>query len=131
MQMKRLMGFTLIEVMIVVVIVGILASIAYPSYIQYITRSNRSEGQAALLRVANLQEQYYLDNRTYTTDMTELGLADPYVTENGLYSVSSTGTSSYTLTAAPKGSQATRDTQCGSLTLKDTGEKGPSAECWK
>ncbi|QUN04910.1 prepilin-type N-terminal cleavage/methylation domain-containing protein [Shewanella yunxiaonensis] len=130
--MKKLTGFTLIEVMIVVVIVGILASIAYPSYIQYITRSNRSEGQAALLRVANLQEQYYLDNRTYTTDMTALGLsASPYVTENGLYSVSSTGTSSYTLTAAPKGSQATRDTQCGSLTLTDTGEKGPSAECWK
>ncbi|TCN87969.1 type IV pilus assembly protein PilE [Shewanella fodinae] len=125
-------GFTLIEVMIVVVIIGILAAIAYPSYIDYITHSNRSEGQAALLRVANLQEQYYLDNRSYAEDMTKLGLsADPFLTDNKLYRVDSVGTDSFTLTATPQGSQATRDTKCPTITLTDTGVKGPSAECWK
>lgn len=68
----QLKGFTLIEVMIAVVIIGILASIAYPSYTQYIAQSARSEGLAALMRIANLQEQYYLDNKKYATDLTKL-----------------------------------------------------------
>lgn len=86
MKKNRLQGFTLIEVMIAVVIVGILASIAYPSYIDYVVKSGRSEGVAAVMKVANLQEQYYLDNRAYATDMTKLGLAaSPFVTEHGRY----------------------------------------------
>ncbi len=132
MKQTRQSGFTLIEVMIVVVIIGILAAIAYPSYIDYITRSGRSEGVAAIMRVANLQEQYYLDNRAYASDITKLGLSvDPFVTEHGNYSVAaSTETGSFTITATAKGSQ-TRDTTCSTITLTSAGVKGPSAECWK
>mgnify|MGYP001015441203 CR=1 FL=1 len=97
-------GFTLIEVMITVVIVGILASIAYPSYTSFITKSGRSEGVAAVMRVANLQEQYYFDNRAYATDMSKLGLgANPFITESGYYSVASSGTDSFTITATAAG----------------------------
>lgn len=125
-------GFTLIEVMIAVVIVGILAAIAYPSYIDYIIKSGRSEGVAAVMNVANLQEQYYLDNRAYTTDMTKLGLpASPFLTEHGYYSVASAGTSSFTITATAKGNQASRDSTCATITMTSAGVKGPSAECWK
>jgi len=125
-------GFTLIEVMIAVVIVGILAAIAYPSYIDYIIKSGRSEGVAAVMNVANLQEQYYLDNRSYTTDMTKLGLvADPFITEHGYYSVASAGTGSFTITATAKGNQASRDSTCATITMTSAGVKGPSAECWK
>ncbi|ASF17345.1 type IV pilin protein [Shewanella sp. FDAARGOS_354] len=132
MKKNRPQGFTLIEVMITVVIVGILASIAYPSYIDYITKSARSEGVAAVMKVVNLQEQYYLDNRTFATDMTKLGLAaNPFLTENGHYSVGSTGTDAYTITATAKGSQASRDTTCATITITSVGVKGPSAECWK
>lgn len=73
--MQKLKGFTLIEVMITVAIVGILAAIAYPSYIDYVTKSGRAEGVAAVMEVANLQEQYYLDNRTYASDLTKLGMS--------------------------------------------------------
>ncbi|MCG9711318.1 type IV pilin protein [Shewanella insulae] len=132
MNKNRLVGFTLIEAMITVAIVGILAAIAYPSYIDYIAKSARSEGVAAVMRVANLQEQYYLDNRAYATDMTKLGLGtNPFVTENGHYSLASVGTSSFTITATAKGSQASRDTTCGTITMTSAGVKGPSAECWK
>ncbi|ABX48340.1 MAG: type IV pilin protein [Gammaproteobacteria bacterium] len=124
-------GFTLIEVMITVVIIGILAAIAYPSYTQYIALSARSEGLAALMRIANLQEQYYLDNRVYATDLTKLVGANPYVTEHQHYSVSSSGTSSFTIKAVAQGVQASRDASCSPLTISDTGAKGPSAECWK
>lgn len=132
MKNNSLQGFTLIEVMIAVVIVGILAAIAYPSYIDYIIKSGRSEGVAAVMNVANLQEQYYLDNRAYTTDMTKLGLpANPFVTEHGYYSVASAGTSSFTITATAKGNQASRDSTCATITMTSAGVKGPSAECWK
>lgn len=129
--MRMAKGFTLIELMITVAIIGILAAIAYPSYIEYITKSGRSEGVAAVMNVANLQEQYYLDNRAYATDMTKLGLANPFVTEHGHYSVASAGTGSFTITATAKGSQASRDSTCATITMTSAGVKGPSAECWK
>ena len=130
--MRITKGFTLIELMLTVAIIGILAAIAYPSYIEYITKSGRSEGVAAVMNVANLQEQYYLDNRVYATDMTKLGLAaNPFVTEHGNYSVASVGTSSFTITATAKGSQASRDSTCATITMSSTGVKGSSAECWK
>lgn len=132
MKQNSSQGFTLIEVMIAVVIIGILAAIAYPSYIDYIVKSGRSEGVAAVMKVANLQEQYYLDNRAYTTDMTKLGLsASPFLTEHGYYSVASAGTSSFTITATAKGNQASRDSTCTTITMTSAGVKGPSTECWK
>lgn len=132
-SMKENKGFTLIEVMITVVIIGILASVAYPSYTQYVIKSARSEGVAAVMRVANLQEQYYLDHRTYTTDMTKLGLdKSPFITEHGHYRVSSSGTITTTVTATAVGIQASRDeTVCPTITLTSDGIKGPSEECWK
>ncbi|WP_076542951.1 type IV pilin protein [Shewanella sp. UCD-KL21] len=130
--MHKQQGFTLIEVMITVVIVGILASIAYPSYTSFITKSGRSEGVAAVMRVANLQEQFYFDNRAYATDMTKLGLgANPFISESGYYSVASTGTDNFTITATAKGRQATLDSTCTTITLTSAGVKGPSSECWK
>jgi type IV pilus assembly protein PilE len=124
-------GFTLIEVMITVVIIGILSAIAYPSYTSFVTKSGRSEGVAAVMRVSNLQEQFYMDNRSFAEDMTKLGMSgEPFLTENGYYSVDSVGTTSYTITATAAGSQATRDTTCATITLTSVGIKGPSKECW-
>lgn len=128
---KQNSGFTLIEVMIAVTIIGILAAIAYPSYIDFVTKSGRSEGVAAVMQVANLQEQYYLDNRTFTTDLTALGMtASPFITEHGHYSVASTGGTTFTVTATAKGTQASRDSACGTITLTHAGVKSPQ-ECWK
>ena len=77
MKAKRVSGFTLIELMIVVAIVGILAAVAYPSYQNYLLKGRRAAAQAYLLNFAQRQQQYYLDNRTYANSATVLGLPLP------------------------------------------------------
>lgn len=124
-------GFTLIELMIVVVIIGILASIAYPSYQSYVARAARADALAAMMKIANLQEQYYLDNRQYSSNMTLLGLAaDPFIPEQGNYTIDAVASGAgYTITATATGAQAGRDAQCSPLTLSATGTKNKPA-CW-
>jgi len=136
-DLKDKKGFTLIELLISVAIVGILAAVAYPSYTDFVLRSNRTEAQSELLRIANLQEQYFIDNRAYTADMTELGLsADPFITENGYYSIDTSAfsavASTYTLTATAKGSQLSGDTDCTTINVNEVGRKtAETATCWE
>lgn len=129
-------GFTLIELLITVAIIGILAGVAYPSYTDFVARSNRGEAQRELLRLANIEEQGFIDFRSYTNDMTDLGMsADPYVTESGNYSIDATLSNSgksFVLTATAKGSQLTNDPDCTTLTINELGVKGgESTTCWE
>lgn len=133
-QKKQVTGFTLIELLIAVAIVAILASIAIPSYTDFVARSNRTEAQRELLRIANMQEQFYIDARSYTADMTELGLgADPFITENGYYSIDAVLTTSggFVLTATALSPQSTNDSGCPTLSVSETGQKLPATNCWE
>lgn len=65
--MKRIQGFTLIEVMVTVAIVAILASIALPNYSDYVTRSSLPEATSALSDFRVRMEQFFQDNRRYPT----------------------------------------------------------------
>lgn len=133
MQAKQQLGFTLIEVMIVVVIIGILAAIAYPSYSEYVKRGNRTEGQAFLMDVAARQERYFSQNNAYitkTTEISKLGLSS-VDSPTGKYSLTvGTGGGGYILTVANN----FNDTKCGNLTLNARGERGAVGtvdECWR
>lgn len=46
---RKNVGFTLIELMIVVAIVAILAAVAYPSYQAHVIRTNRALANGCLL----------------------------------------------------------------------------------
>lgn len=67
--MRRISGMTLIELMMVVAVIALLAAISLPSYQRYQVRGIRSQGQQFLMDIAQAQEQYFLDNRSYATDL--------------------------------------------------------------
>lgn len=128
-------GFTLIELMITVAIVGILAAVAYPSFTQYFVRAKRSAAQSFMHSVANKQEQYMLDRRSYAADLATLNVSAPAdVSANYTITVTSDMTTtppSYLVTATPIGAQLTNDTQCGTLTINHLGTKAPATSgCW-
>ena len=66
--MRRQQGFTIIELMIVVVVIAVLSAIALPSYTDYVTRSKLAEAYAHLADLRVKMEQYYLDNRRYSSN---------------------------------------------------------------
>jgi type IV pilus assembly protein PilE len=130
---KAVRGFTLIELMITVSIMGILAAVAYPSYNDFVVRSNRAEAPRELVRLANLQEQLFVDSRAYTAVVGELvgGTDAVYKTPSGYYKISATVVNStFTLTAKAQGTQATNDAACIKIEITDTGKKTPIA-CWE
>lgn len=134
--MKKTHGITLIELLISVAIVAILAGIAYPSYMQHVLTSHRTEAMTTLVRLANLEESFYLDNNQYGS-LFQLGLtasaSASYTTDNGYYTVSiaTPTTATYALTATASGTQ-TSDTECATFSLAQDGTKTSSngTNCW-
>ena len=132
---KTMRGMTLTELMIVVVIVSILSAIAYPSYRQYAARAKRNEAKAALLQIATNQERFYLQNNTYTTDMTALGfnVAGAYLTDTESYiiNVGAADASDFAATATYQNADAEAG-KCATFTIDGRGNKGsaPLADCW-
>ena len=71
---SRSRGFTLIELMITVVVIAILSAIAYPSYTNYVMRGQRSAAQQLMADIANREQQYLLDAKSYTAALNSTGL---------------------------------------------------------
>ena len=137
----------MIELMVVVAIVAIISAFAFPSYQRYVVKTKRSVAQSALLQVADRQQQFFMDNKRFAADMTNLGFtADPYVVSDegsttvagdskAVYSISLSNVTAttWTATAAPLHGQLSRDTYCGSLSITQAaakGKTGSSDKCW-
>ena len=147
-SMRFQAGVTLLELMIVVVIVAMIAAFAYPSYVDHVVDTKRTAANSVLMQVADRQQQFFMDNKRYSNDLAELGFAsNPLpVADDGrplaagdidtayLVSLGNVTATTYTATAAPQHGQATRDVDCGALTLNQAGTKGhagPGDDCWR
>ena len=140
-------GMTLIELMVVVAIVAIVVAFAFPSYERYVVRTKRAVAQNALLQVADRQQQFFMDNKQFAANLTNLGFnANPFVVDDdgsatvatdsdAVYSLtlSNVTQTTWTATAAPLHGQLKRDADCGSLSITQAGTKassGGGTNCW-
>ena len=140
---KNTLGFTLIELMIVVAIVGLLTAVALPSYRSYVVRASRGVAKADLMELRQFMERNYtLTNRydqlpagttiTITSLPFQVSPRSGATKYNIVFGAGPTQTT-YTLTANPTTTQV--DAECGSLsvtgasvmTISGTGDPG---NCW-
>ncbi|MFK8015410.1 MAG: type IV pilin protein [Gammaproteobacteria bacterium] len=135
---SRQHGYTLMELLITVSIITIVTSIALPSYQNHVMRSHRTDAMGALLRVANAQEKFYLQNNSYTGDLAELNITG---TESGYYdlTIADADVNGFTATAtASSGGPQENDSKCQNFTIDATGALGAGSsgvdnttECWR
>lgn len=126
-------GFTLIELMVVVAIIAILAAIVLPNYSKYIAAAHRTEAQAAMLDLAQYLERQYNASFNYPASdnipdsLTAPANVSTYYEINVIVDDSK---QTYIIEAEPTAQQ--NDSQCGTLKLNEQGVKSPTTSgCWK
>lgn len=122
MRTTRSLGFTLLELMIVVAIIAVLAIIAIPSYVEHIRKGKRSEAIQAIGDIQLRQERWRADNPNYGTLDQLTGSAANSTSYNAAlrnYSVGISGntSSAYVITATRKGDLAS-DPKCANFVLR-------------
>ena len=111
------------EVMLVLVVIGVLVSMSAPSFHRTIEQSSADIAAANLRAIWSAQRLYWLENRTYTSDLSELeslGLLDPIIiagTSRYAYAVPTADATTLTATATRTGSVR----WTGQFTIDETG----------
>jgi type IV pilus assembly protein PilE len=124
---KTHLGFTLIELMMVVVIVGILARVAIPSYMSYLEKGRLTTAKGIMQEMAQLVERSYSLNNAYPaasaipTSLTQ----SPKVGESTkkYYDITYTLTASDSYTIVATAASGYTPSTCPKLQLNSTGEK--------
>lgn len=84
-------GFTLIELLVVIIIIGILSAIALPSFLSQANKAKQSEAKQYLASINKGQQAFYVENGSFTSGISDLGLGIKTATGNYTYSLTING----------------------------------------
>ncbi|MFG6413367.1 type IV pilin protein [Roseateles sp. DC23W] len=144
---RRVPGFTLIELMVVVVIVGILAAVAYPAYTSHVQRSRRADAVKLLTAVSQAQERYRSNRNSFAAALSDLGMGNGDVADHYDLSIEGVGepatlVTGYLVLAKVRSTSPQRyDSKCAQMGIKveggavhyvskDTSDADTSSTCW-
>lgn len=125
--MKKVSGFTLVELMVVVTIVGVLVGLAVAGYDTATKKSRRAAAQGCLTEMTQFMERHYATNLAYTSATLPACSADV----TAFYTISFTAApaaTTYTVQAVPTGTQV--GDSCGTMTVNQLGNRTPATGCW-
>ena len=127
-------GFSMVELFVVMAVIAILSAIAYPSYLSYKVRANRAASQAVLMDLANREQQYFLDVRGYSADLSALGYGtiptevSPFYTIDAPTVDNAATPPTYFVTASPR--SGTMQANDGQLKVTSAGAKTRGTLSW-
>jgi prepilin-type N-terminal cleavage/methylation domain-containing protein len=120
MTLKRLRGFTLTELIIVVVVLGIMAGFAIPNYTKSIDRSYHKDGTVNLTAIYAAEQIYYNNNNGSYWPASGSGDVSAINSNLGLGILSNNLTYSCSGSGGAFSCTATRTTGPGTMTLSVT-----------
>ena len=104
---------------------------AYPSYSNSVIKSTRAAAQAYLMELAQAQQKYFNDARTYAADEAALNFSTPDRVDSGYtigFTVVAGPPAAFTVAATPKaGSRQAGD---GVLAIDSSGAKTRDGDAW-
>jgi len=136
--MTKQIGFTLIELMIVVAVIGILSALSFPSYLAYKVRVDRTDNcKIPLVEIALEMEKYHATQQTYPPAGLLSATTISYDGKRGNYTFEITASNAFAYTLRCN-IAAGIDKDCGALTYDNLGRRGaPNAAngrdvdaCW-
>jgi prepilin-type N-terminal cleavage/methylation domain-containing protein len=116
-------AFSLVELMVAATLMAVLISMAVPSFQRAVNQSRADIAGANLRAIWSAQRCYWLDNRTYSADLSQLesaGLLDPSIaaaTTYYIYAIPSADANTFVATAT----RVDSDNWTGQFSIDETG----------
>ncbi len=119
--MKKRLGWSLVELLVVLAVLGVLLALAAPRFRRSLEQARADAAAANLRAIWAAQRLYWLDNHRYAGNLADLApLLDPSVTVPGpfySYSIQSADATTFRAAAVRTGSS----TWSGQLTVDESG----------